>query len=1285
MKNLKRALSLALAMVMLVGMMVIPTSAVSNFADESEITYTEAVEVTSGIGLFAGSDGKFMPQGTVTRAQMATIIVKMLNGSDANADAFKGAAGGFNDTLAFEGGWAEGYINWCASLGVVAGYGDGTFKPGQAVTTAEAVTMILNALKVDAGQGQWPLTVMAKAEELKLFEDMSPKPDTNKALTREELAVIALHGLEYSPEGKSGYTVNGVTYDSYMEAYYAAGQNPANVQTGKSDSLAQKVFELSEISGYIVGNQATGLDFTQISNGVTTFDFDIETGLEDIGHYATVYYSEQYKSEREPGLTYTIFDESTVVVVDEAVTGSAAKFRAAFGGSSVKLYDELSCLVSNTYVPTVSVGQLSITYDNVQFSAAQFTAPAGTYIMDGNTVMAYIAPITTFASRVVSVDNYEGEETVELDGVLNPISNSTDADMIDEYAGIKMDDYVTYTVAQSRYILNKVSVVSGKVTATSKDDDNRDVITMNGKDYVAFTGVNDTNLDTNVANINYVDTFQLYVTADGKFIGFDTEGITLDKDDTVYLLGTIPTTEKDAYGSQVITYKARGVNLKGNEVLIPLVQVKDTNKNGVADNGEDVIGDYTGAEAAALTEGFYSVKNCLDSKGRSIGLKALTGFASNDQTADFYTTKYALNGTGGSSFSGLGTYEAGQVYPSGSTTFIVLDGELNQSTPLEARVTAGSFNMVTAAEHMATNGVPGPKAPVALCTLSNQGANQLQVLVVKAAMETAVDSEFVYVTAENCTPSTRTEAGYTYDVLEAKTGAEKQITMDVASLSRPGFYSVYYNQNDELYELVTIQTLDANLPAGYIPYCASQGKEQAGDALKDGSFDYNVFYGAEYLYTEGQYMMTQNPAIGRMKYGSPVIIDVRTEDEIEASRISKITSLERIASLKGSKPDLAIYIDIWYACKTEQIPVIYVVGTEYRYVPSNGEVVYMPAGHAGTSVGSYVSNVVWAKSDNYAVGAKDAIFYNRGAGAAANTPGFFVASKDGGVTSMTAVGGRQDALAQALPANTVVVGGPANSDTVAEINARIAAGYEVTADVAVVDGVTYVYVTNRIYKVPAGAVLYSTGKFNAKATSGEFIVLDNGGDTSLKAGLRYSFTFDGTELVRSDLANPEFGLFCYGYKTAQMTDTQLFRSNRAGFRNMASKYVATDGVTLASMGANLYTRHFGYHKVLDSVVDGGDGTYTLNLSPRGCAAAQHGVMGACHDRDWSNVQSAVTVNANTLIVDARATMNKALTVTEFNALVAEAGDGELIVDFVSTTAKGTELKYLVITVQSPLS
>ena len=91
MRNLKRALSLALASVMLLGMMVVGSSAkgIDDFTDKAEIVNQDAVAVTSAIGMFEGyEDGSFGPENVVTRAEMAVIISTMLYGAGVNVNQF---------------------------------------------------------------------------------------------------------------------------------------------------------------------------------------------------------------------------------------------------------------------------------------------------------------------------------------------------------------------------------------------------------------------------------------------------------------------------------------------------------------------------------------------------------------------------------------------------------------------------------------------------------------------------------------------------------------------------------------------------------------------------------------------------------------------------------------------------------------------------------------------------------------------------------------------------------------------------------------------------------------------------------------------------------------------------------------------------------------------------------------------------------------------------------------------------------------------------------------------
>ena len=72
MRNLKRVLSLSLASIMLLGMMVIGSSAAKGFPDVDEADNVEAIEVLKAIEVMVGypEDGGFHPDDPVTRAEM---------------------------------------------------------------------------------------------------------------------------------------------------------------------------------------------------------------------------------------------------------------------------------------------------------------------------------------------------------------------------------------------------------------------------------------------------------------------------------------------------------------------------------------------------------------------------------------------------------------------------------------------------------------------------------------------------------------------------------------------------------------------------------------------------------------------------------------------------------------------------------------------------------------------------------------------------------------------------------------------------------------------------------------------------------------------------------------------------------------------------------------------------------------------------------------------------------------------------------------------------------------
>ena len=121
MRNLKRALSLVMAMAMLIGMMTIGASAVSasDFTDADEIVNTEAVSVLTTLNVINGKeDGSYFdPTGIVTRAEMAKMITVALHGGEEPVLGTK-TNPSYSD---IKGHWAESYIEYCTSVGIISG------------------------------------------------------------------------------------------------------------------------------------------------------------------------------------------------------------------------------------------------------------------------------------------------------------------------------------------------------------------------------------------------------------------------------------------------------------------------------------------------------------------------------------------------------------------------------------------------------------------------------------------------------------------------------------------------------------------------------------------------------------------------------------------------------------------------------------------------------------------------------------------------------------------------------------------------------------------------------------------------------------------------------------------------------------------------------------------------------------------------------------------------------------------------------------------------------------
>ena len=340
MRNLKRALSLGLASVMVIGMMATGAGAVSydDLTDRDQIVNQEAVQMLVEVGVIEGKDdGTYDPTGIVTRAEMATIICRILNGgSDPNLGTT--TVNSYTDTV---GHWASGYIEYCTQLGIVAGDGTGRFNPSATVTGAEAAKMLLVALGYNATYenmvgASWAVATNVLANQNGLYDGLSINP--SEGLTRDNTAQMAYNALD----------AQMVTYDY---AVVPSGDSISAIANAEQTdrTLLEDKFNAVKVEGIVVANEYATLSSTAdegsaldegktrvvITNGgadedqnvyTGTTTFNVTTGQEELGRSVILYVenannannADVFGSAIESGENLVIKDTSTDTIKEVA-------------------------------------------------------------------------------------------------------------------------------------------------------------------------------------------------------------------------------------------------------------------------------------------------------------------------------------------------------------------------------------------------------------------------------------------------------------------------------------------------------------------------------------------------------------------------------------------------------------------------------------------------------------------------------------------------------------------------------------------------------------------------------------------------------------------------------------------------------------------------------------------------------------------------------------------------------------------------------------------------------
>lgn len=128
-------LVLPLLLALFLGILATPVFATADFPDGTPPDADERLLLDSG-AFSSQSDGTFGPKEAVSRAELCQILTHLMN-TEVAASQMESE---FPDAAVHP---LTGPIAYMASLGVVTGYPDGSFRPDRAVTIGETVTMLM--------------------------------------------------------------------------------------------------------------------------------------------------------------------------------------------------------------------------------------------------------------------------------------------------------------------------------------------------------------------------------------------------------------------------------------------------------------------------------------------------------------------------------------------------------------------------------------------------------------------------------------------------------------------------------------------------------------------------------------------------------------------------------------------------------------------------------------------------------------------------------------------------------------------------------------------------------------------------------------------------------------------------------------------------------------------------------------------------------------------------------------------------------------------------------------
>lgn len=491
---------------------------------DKDSTYQTALAVCSALGIITGyEDGSIKPESTVTRAEMATIILRMLQLSDST---YKNV---FTDVSADH--WAAGIIQTAVEQAVVSGMGDGTFAPDGNVKYEQVIKMIVAAMgySVDAeAAGGYPNGyISVGGSTLSLLKGV--KGMAGEDMPRGEV-IKAVYNALMAPFRKITGTKNG-------QPVYEA-----------NDTLGVEKFNLYEEEGVVVstpnGTITSGVQKKDDRMSVDGVQYRVN--LENIDQYlgtkVKFYYIDTNSDDPEVvAIVSSGKSEEVKIDADDIATMSVY-------GTNGENKGEITVFTSKTSNTTkkYKINDATVVYNGSVLTTADYTASGNTesfddfikpsvgsvkivdYDADGIYDIVFVDSYETMLVTTATSEKLSGK--INNDSVIVNVENDSNDRTITVLKGgnaatvknLRKNDVVSLKRNIDESIIEFIvtgETVTGKIASVGSDNGDM-VITVNGTEYKVDNNVT-VNVKTGLSGTFYLDMFDRigYIATDGALTG----------------------------------------------------------------------------------------------------------------------------------------------------------------------------------------------------------------------------------------------------------------------------------------------------------------------------------------------------------------------------------------------------------------------------------------------------------------------------------------------------------------------------------------------------------------------------------------------------------------------------------------------------------------------------------------------------------------------------------------------------------------------------------------------